>query len=182
MPIAAPGPRRITPPAALLPGLLLAALAGCAEDPRAELLVEKSPEQPLPFMHTVHVQDNEIPCAYCHSIANMSEEAGIPPVGNCMGCHRFVRGESPEFQQGIDVLMGYDADSIAIPWVRVHSVPTFVQFTHKPHIRAEIRCSECHGDVAAMEQVERVASLSMGWCLDCHRREDAPDDCATCHY
>lgn len=168
------------------PGLLpLAALVfavACADDPRAEMLVEKSPEQPLPFMHTVHVQDNSIPCAYCHFSSQLGEEAGIPAVGTCMGCHRFVQGSIPEFQQHIQTLMEYAADSTAIPWVRVHSVPTFVQFTHKPHVRAGVRCSECHGDVASMEQVTRVAPLSMGWCIDCHRRRGAPDDCATCHF
>lgn len=181
MPIAAPVTRRIAPPAALLAGLVWA-ISACAEDPRAALLVDRAPEQPLPFMHTVHVQDNAIPCAYCHFSAARSEEAGIPAVGTCMGCHRFVRGESAEFEQSIQILMGFDADSTAIPWVRVHSVPTFVQFTHKPHVRAGIDCAECHGDVETMEVVEQGAPLTMGWCIDCHRQEGAPDDCATCHF
>lgn len=161
---------------------LLVTLLACADDPRADLTTEKNPEQPLPFMHDIHVQDNGIPCAYCHFSTQLSEEAGIPPVGTCMGCHRFVQGETPEFQQNIQQLMGFAADTIAIPWVRVYSVPSFVQFTHKPHIRAGVACADCHGDVGSMVQVRRVSSLSMGWCLDCHRREGAPDDCATCHF
>lgn len=181
MPIA-PATRRIVPSSALLAGLLGVALGACVDDPRAALLVDKAPEQPLPFMHTVHVQDNTIPCAYCHFSAGTSEEAGIPSVGTCMGCHRFVTGQSPDFQQSIGILMGFAADSTPIPWVRVYSMPTFVQFTHKPHIRAEVRCSECHGDVASMEVVERATPMTMGWCVDCHRQRGAPDDCAACHY
>ena len=148
------------------------------------IAAEKSPTQPLQFMHDVHVGDNQIQCAYCHFSTSFSEEAGIPPVGTCMGCHRFVRGSTPEFQTEIEKLMGFAADSIAIPWVRVYSVPEFVQFTHKPHIRAEVACEDCHGDVTTMVQVERATPMTMGWCVTCHRDQDppAPDDCATCHY
>lgn len=166
---------------ACLPALL-ALLVGCADDPRAAITTSRSPEQPIRFMHTVHVQQNQIPCAYCHFSANVSEEAGIPAVGTCMGCHRFVQGESDEFRQEIQKLMEFWSDSTAIPWVRVHSVPTFVQFTHEPHIRAGVTCAACHGDVASMEQVEQVEPLTMGWCLECHRDRGAPDDCAACHY
>lgn len=146
------------------------------------IAADKSPQQPLAFMHTVHVQQNSIPCAYCHFSTSISQEAGIPSVGTCMGCHRFVRGTGPDFQNEITKLMGFAADSIAIPWLRVHSVPEFVRFTHKPHARAGVDCAECHGDVGAMVQVERVAPLTMGWCLKCHRDQGAPDDCATCHF
>ncbi|MDX1624654.1 MAG: cytochrome c3 family protein [Gemmatimonadota bacterium] len=166
----------------LVSAVFLAVVAGCADDPHAALTAEEAPEQPLPFNHTIHVQDNGIPCAYCHYSTQLTEEAGIPAVGTCMGCHRFVQGETPEFQQNIQLLMGFAADSTAIPWVRVYSVPSFVQFPHKPHIRAGVACGECHGDVASMEVVRRVSSLSMGWCVECHRDEGAPDDCATCHF
>lgn len=159
---------------ALLGAALAAAACGGA---RAE-----APEQPIAFMHTVHVTQNRIPCAYCHFSTNISEEAGLPAVGTCMGCHRFVRGQSAAFQQEIGTLMGFSADSVAIPWIRVHRVPEFVQFTHKPHIRAKVACAACHGDVAAMDVVKQVQSLTMGWCITCHRQLGAPDDCATCHF
>lgn len=167
-------------------GPLLAALvfllAACADEPRAMIVAEESPAQPIDFMHTVHIGRDSIPCAYCHFSTNISEEAGIPPVGTCMGCHRFVQGTTPEFQREIQKVMEFWGDSTAIPWVRVHSLPEFVQFTHKPHIRAGVACADCHGDVGAMDRVERVAPLTMGWCVDCHRDKGAPDDCATCHF
>ena len=43
-------------------------------------------------------------------------------------------------------------------------------------------CSICHGDVGAMVKVKQVRSLKMGDCVDCHRDNNAPTDCATCHY
>ncbi|HUP02308.1 MAG TPA: cytochrome c3 family protein [Gemmatimonadota bacterium] len=149
---------------------------------RSAVTTSDAPEQPVEFMHTVHVQQDRIPCAYCHSSANMSEEAGIPALGTCMGCHRFIQGTSPDFQQEIQKVMEFWADSTPIPWVRVHSVPEFVQFTHEPHIDAGVTCAACHGDVASMERVERVAPLTMGWCVECHRDRGAPDDCAACHF
>jgi len=164
--------------------LLLAggvAVSACG-DSKAMITADRQPEQPIPFYHTVHAGQDSIPCQYCHSSAATSEEAGIPPVGTCMGCHQFIQGRTPEFEQKIQMLMEFWADSTAIPWVRVHSVPSFVQFPHKPHVRAGVDCAECHGDVAQMEVVERVEPLTMGWCLGCHRERGAPDDCAACHY
>jgi len=167
----------------LLPILAFVAAAGCDKPGwKAQIAQAESPPQPIAFMHTVHVGIDSIPCAYCHYSANISEEAGIPPVGTCMGCHRFVQGTTDAFKTEIQKLMEFSADSTSIPWVRVHSVPSFVQFTHRPHIRAGVACATCHGDVGAMDQVTRVAPLTMGWCVTCHRDRGAPDDCATCHY
>ena len=63
-----------------------------------------------------------------------------------------------------------------------------VVFTHERHVRAGVRCRECHGDVERMEIVRQVASLEMGWCLGCHHRKQREQpgrerltDCVTCH-
>jgi hypothetical protein len=184
MPMNASGWRRSLLPIFAASGVvvLIAAAGACDPDWKADIVAEEMPVQPIRFMHTVHVGIDSIPCAYCHFSSNVSEEAGIPPVGTCMGCHRFVQGSTDEFKTEIQKLLEFAADSTPVPWTRVHSVPAFVQFTHKPHVRAGVACVECHGDVAAMEQVSRVASLSMGWCVTCHRERGASDDCATCHY
>ncbi len=47
---------------------------------------------------------------------------------------------------------------------------------------ASMVCSTCHGDVAAMEAVKQVEPLKMGQCVNCHRDNSAPTDCAVCHY
>jgi hypothetical protein len=80
----------------------------------------------------------------------------------------------------------------AIRWVKVHNLPSFVHFDHRAHVNAGVDCQVCHGRVETMERVRQVESLSMGWCVDCHRdvnqngvggkRVHASNDCTTCHY
>jgi hypothetical protein len=183
MPMKASGRRRsLLPILVVATVLIVVAAAACEPKWKAQIVQDTSPTQPIQFMHDVHVDSLSIPCAYCHYSTRVSEEAGIPAVGTCMGCHRFVAGTSDAFKTEIQKLMGFAADSQPVPWNRVYSVPSFVQFTHKPHVRAGVTCAQCHGDVAQMVQVSRVTSLTMGWCVSCHRDNDASDDCSTCHY
>jgi hypothetical protein len=46
----------------------------------------------------------------------------------------------------------------------------------------EATCTICHGKVRAMDKVKQERRLKMGDCVDCHRDNDAPTDCVTCHY
>jgi hypothetical protein len=49
------------------------------------------------------------------------------------------------------------------------------------HLRAQLDCTRCHGNVAGMERLARSVELEMGWCLGCHREHQASIDCWTCH-
>ena len=75
-----------------------------------------------------------------------------------------------------------------IEWVRIHQLPDFAVFDHRPHVAAEVPCQKCHGPVETMERVRQVESLGMGFCVDCHRTPGPTDpqvastDCSTCHY
>ena len=62
---------------------------------------------------------------------------------------------------------GYDGKPIE--WVRVHKAPDYVYFKHSAQVNRGISCQSCHGDVNKMEVVYQAESLSMGWCLECHR-------------
>jgi hypothetical protein len=35
-----------------------------------------------------------------------------------------------------------------------------------------------------MDVIEQISSLSMGWCIDCHRSSEpkGPLNCSTCHH
>ena len=140
-------------------------------------LQDRSPLQPLAFSHKTHAGINGIQCLYCHRTAMKSPLAGIPAVADCYACHQFISPNAPEIKK----LTAYWEKREPIPWVRVHSLPDHVYFPHMMHLRAKVDCSACHGNVPAMERINRAASLKMGWCLDCHRLHKASIDCWTCH-
>ena len=135
-------------------------------------------EQPIAFSHAHHVGEVGIDCQFCHAYARRGPVAGIPSVQRCAGCHEVVLSERPEIVK----VLTYWENEEPIPWVRVHDLPDHVRFSHKPHIRAGVNCSDCHGNVETMEAAVQVESLSMGWCLDCHKEREASRDCLICHY
>jgi hypothetical protein len=132
-------------------------------------------DQPVQFDHRHHVQDDGIACLYCHSGAETTAYAGIPATEVCMGCHSQIWNEAPLLEP---VRRSFFSGQ-PIVWRRVHAVPDFVFFNHAVHVRRGLTCAQCHGDVASMALAEKVKPLTMGWCLDCHRRNqlaslDAP--------
>lgn len=123
------------------------------------------PVQPIPYSHKLHAGDLGIDCRYCHTSVESQRSAGIPPVQVCMNCHSMIGKDRPTLKPL------YEAWQTGKPvqWVRVHDLPDFAYFNHSAHIRAQVGCESCHGNVTQMEVVTRVQPLSMGWCLDCHR-------------
>ena len=128
-----------------------------------------APEQPIAYSHKIHAGDNHIPCLYCHFAAEKGRHAGIPPLNVCMNCHGRLRVASVE----VEKLKEAVAQRRAVRWVKVHNLPDFVYFNHSRHLLAGLACQGCHGPVETMERVRQMAPLTMGWCLDCHRRAGA---------
>ncbi len=106
---------------------------------------------------------------------------------------------SPELKKLYDSLKLKDSKdpivesaSSSIPWVRVHNLPDYVYFDHRAHVNAGVSCQKCHGPVESMERVRQFETLSMGWCVNCHRdatkngingqHVHASTDCSACHY
>ena len=177
------------------------------------------PVQPIGYSHRLHAGELRIPCLYCHYGAEKSRNAGIPATSVCMNCHSSIwastavmraatqRAESekrplqvaasPELRKLYDA-MGLDGDLSPsrapqpIEWLRIHRLPDFVYFDHRPHVNNGVRCQSCHGPVETMQRVRQVSDLSMGWCVDCHRqanrtgiqgrRAHATLDCTGCHF
>ena len=139
----------------------------------------KAPEQPIAFSHEIHAGTLNLECLFCHESADKSYFAGVPTVQKCMECHRNVKTDTPEVQK----LAKYWEDEEPVPWNRVHRIRVreFVYFTHKRHIKKDIQCEQCHGDLTAMAQVRAVSSLKMGWCVSCHLENEASVDCQICH-
>jgi predicted CXXCH cytochrome family protein len=137
-------------------------------------------EQPIAFSHEIHVGHNGMQCQFCHVGVAEGPVAGIPSVELCMGCHEHIETENQE----IIKLAGYWERQEPIPWQRVYEQPDFVYFAHYSHVAAGVSCGSCHGDVAAMSEVNQVVEMNMGFCLACHAEQENKDelyDCAVCH-
>lgn len=128
-----------------------------------------APEQPIPYSHAVHAGDLGIDCRYCHNTVEEGARAAIPPTQTCMNCHAKIRPDAPTLVR----MRESHATGMPIMWVRVHDLPDFVYFNHSAHVRRGVGCVSCHGRVDTMEVVYQAETLSMAWCLDCHRRPDA---------
>lgn len=152
------------------------------------------PIQPIAFSHKIHAGDNKIDCQYCHSNAKHSKLSGIPSVNVCMNCHKSIAEYNGpvteekdkafydgEIQKIYDAI-GWDKEKLAyiegyeqkpIEWIRIHNLPDLAYYNHSQHVTvAGLECQTCHGPVEEMHEVEQFAPLTMGWCLDCHKKTE----------
>ena len=135
------------------------------------------PRQPIFFSHRVHAGVKKINCRFCHPFVSRSQNAGIPTLEKCFYCHRYIIPLHPQILKERD---HYDKKR-PVPWIRIYFVPDYVYFHHRPHMRAEIDCIECHGDVQSMDRLTPV-NFKMGFCIGCHRKLKAQLDCwLACH-
>lgn len=137
------------------------------------------PKQPVPFSHRVHAGQLKMDCRYCHNTVEVTGHAAIPATATCGNCHggdRVIEGVSLSVIQPESRLLEPVRQSLEtrnpVEWIRVHDVPDFVYFNHAAHINRGVSCVSCHGRVDTMEVVTQVESLSMKWCLDCHREPE----------
>jgi Cytochrome c7 and related cytochrome c len=137
------------------------------------------PEQPLPFSHRRHAGVRGISCYFCHPGADRSPVAGVPEIGRCLLCHNRV---IPYFTPIRKLHESYQTGK-PIEWVRVYRLADFVHFNHAAHLRKNVDCGRCHGDVKNMDRIILNQRLIMGFCVDCHRRPEfkASVDCWFCH-
>lgn len=139
-----------------------------------------APEQPIPFDHSLHAGKHQINCQYCHTSVERSRHATVPSLNICMNCHVNVATDKPNIKR---LRAAYDAGE-SIPWVKVHLLPDHVKFNHKRHIAKGVQCTTCHGPVEEMQTLYQWSTMSMGWCIECHRKPEhnANISCDTCHY
>ena len=141
------------------------------------------PTQPIAFSHKIHAGDFAIDCKYCHTGALKGKQANIPSPNMCMNCHSQIKegtktgtGEIAKIYAavGFDPLTStYTGSTKPIEWVRIHNLPDLAYFNHSQHVNvAGVECQTCHGPVETMEVVQQFSLLTMGWCIDCHRKTD----------
>ncbi len=146
------------------------------------------PTQPIFYRHDVHAGQYQMDCRYCHFAVEISSSPGMPTMSTCMGCHIIAGAGNPE----VEKLRTAWNEREPVEWVEVHRLGSFVRFPHNRHVQSDLgpfegkgptdKCVECHGMVSEMPQVYQVATLKMGWCLDCHKESEASIDCTVCHY
>ena len=152
------------------------------------------PVQPIHYSHKIHSGANQIECKYCHSSARVSKHSGIPSLNVCMNCHKNIAeyaGEedlengytkdfyTKEIKKLYDAVgwdeenQVYTGNTKPVKWVRIHNLPDFVYFNHAQHVQVGgIECQTCHGPVEEMEVMYQHSSLTMGWCINCHRESN----------
>ncbi len=85
-------------------------------------------------------------------------------------------GEMNKQWKGIvAALTSEDDNKIAGPieWLRIHNLPDHVYFNHAQHVTVgKVECQTCHGKIEEMEVVGQYSTLSMGWCINCHRKTE----------
>jgi hypothetical protein len=121
--------------------------------------------QPIPFSHAIHAGNIGLDCRYCHASVEHAASAGMPTAQTCLGCHNHVWSVSAQFAPLETAL----ALGQPVTWSSVHRLPDHVRFHHAAHVAAGVDCATCHGDVRTMARTVKAETMSMGWCLDCHR-------------
>lgn len=127
--------------------------------------VDVAPPQPVPFSHEHHVNGLGIDCRYCHTSVEDAASAGMPPTHTCMTCHSQV-WTNAEMLEPVRQSLATDTP---LRWTRVNDLPDFAYFNHSMHVQHGVGCDTCHGRIDRMPLVRKANTLSMQWCLECHR-------------
>jgi Cytochrome c7 and related cytochrome c len=136
-----------------------------------------APVQPIPYSHKKHLAFG-LECKKCHTNPDPGKLMTFPVTSTCMECHVTIAKEKPSVQK----LAEYAKSKQAIPWVRVYAVLPGVEWDHRPHLEAGVKCETCHGPVREMEAMAEVTSVTtMYSCLNCHELNQAKTACDTCH-
>jgi len=137
------------------------------------------PKQPIFFSHRIHAGVKEINCRFCHPYPERSRNPGIPEVGKCFFCHKYIITKHPQLVKELE----HFNTKTPVPWVKVYYVPDFVKFNHMPHILwGKLDCTVCHGDVKSMDRLQAI-DFQMQFCITCHKEKKAQLDCwLGCHH
>jgi hypothetical protein len=142
-------------------------------------------------------------CMNCHGLVTASRDAMLEEVQKAQQERRAARLVVSDELKKLYTALGLAVKDNElkrdpaltqqpIAWVKVHNLPSFACFDHRPHVNAGVACQECHGPVETMDRVRQASNLSMGWCVNCHREKaetgvagkkvKPSTDCAACHY
>jgi len=132
-----------------------------------------APKQPIAFSHKIHAGQYEIDCKYCHVGVTKGKSATIPSVNICMNCHNQIKSGATTGEGEIAKIVKAWETKKPIEWIRIHNLPDLAYFNHSQHVSVGgVECQTCHGPIETMDVVRQHSLLTMGWCIDCHRKTD----------
>ena len=127
-------------------------------------------------------------CMNCHAVVKGDDDEAKQEIGKIWKSFG-LDIETDEFVW--DSVSSYD--QTPIEWIRVHNLPDHAYFNHAQHVTVGgLECQQCHGNmqektvgqVATQEELNKIEfnikdgiefdhpTLTMGWCIDCHRQKD----------
>jgi hypothetical protein len=104
----------------------------------------------------------------------------MPDLNTCLECHKDPLTKSSEEEK----IMRFQKQKEEIPWKRIYEQPDHVFFSHLRHaVLEKISCETCHGDIGQSKKppTQPWVKMTMNWCMDCHTKTKANNDCLTCH-
>ena len=117
------------------------AAAGVKEVPD-NMAEHTPPVQPIPYSHKTHLALG-LPCVTCHTNPEQGNMMTFPATATCMTCHGTIAADKPSIQK----LASYAKSGQPVPWVRVYMITKGVNWSHRKHLDAGMKCETCHGPV-----------------------------------
>src|SRR5262245_28780888 len=74
--------------------------------------LRSQPQQPIAFVHKVHVEQVQMTCVDCHITVGRGAIASIPDIRTCWSCHEQTLVEHPEVMK----IKAYHDAGKDIPW------------------------------------------------------------------
>ncbi len=99
------------------------------------------------------------------------ERAELDREKNKKKADRLLEEVKGDVANHVETVMGFAQKPVE--WVRIHNLPDHAYFNHSQHVTVGgLECQTCHGPVEEMEVVYQHSPLSMGWCINCHRKTE----------
>ena len=135
--------------------------------------------QPISFNHKKHMEQG-LECESCHRYFKTQTFSGMPTVSVCMDCHKEPVTKNPEEEK----IRQFSQKKEEIHWKRIYEQPDHVYFSHRRHVvLGKMNCETCHGPIGTSERPPSGPwiKMTMKWCMDCHAKVKASNDCQACH-
>jgi len=136
-------------------------------------------EQPISFNHKKHLEQG-LACDACHRYYHTENFSGMPDLKTCLECHKEPVTKSNEEEK----IRQFQQTGKEILWKRIYEQPDHVFFSHRRHVvLGKLSCQTCHGEMGQSEKppTKPWVKMTMKWCMDCHTKTKANNDCLACH-